>query len=143
MEIPQNAGTLARLCACLGVQFHLIGPLGFLLSDRLFKRAGMDYLDRVALCAYDDWKDFREKGPRGRLISLCAKEGVPYTQFLFQSTDTLLLGAESCGLPAHAREASDALLTIPMAPGARSLNVALCGAMVLGEALRQTRGGTV
>ena len=138
-DIPQNCGTLMRLGACLGVPLDVIEPCGFVLSDRLLQRAGMDYLDKATLTRHADWEAFRAQLP-GRLILLTTAGEQPYHAFAFQPDDTLLLGRESAGVPQEVHEAADARLAIPMQAGLRSLNVAVAGAMVLGEALRQTGG---
>jgi len=141
-DIPQNTGALIRLGACLGVTVEIIEPCGFLLSDRQFRRAGMDYLelaDVVRHTSWDAWRaSHRELG--GRLVLLTSKGSVPYTDFAFSPDDTLMLGRESAGVPAEVHDAADARLRIPLMRGLRSLNVAQAGAMVLGEALRQTNG---
>jgi tRNA (cytidine/uridine-2'-O-)-methyltransferase len=141
-DIPQNAGTLMRLGACLGVGIEIIEPAGFQMSDRALKRAGMDYLDFAELTRHASWDAFlrAQRARGGRLLVLTAKGTPAYTEYEFAAADTLLLGRESAGAPKEVHDAADARLTIPMRPGLRSLNVALAGAMVLGEALRQTRG---
>jgi tRNA (cytidine/uridine-2'-O-)-methyltransferase len=121
----------------LGVAADLIEPFGFVWDDRHLKRAGMDYLDRVALTRHPSWRAFRAV-PRGRLILLTTQGLVPYHRFAFAAEDTLLFGRESAGVPAEVHAAAEARVTIPMRPGLRSVNVALAVAMVLGEALRQT-----
>jgi tRNA (cytidine/uridine-2'-O-)-methyltransferase len=136
-DIPQNAGAVLRLGACLGVGVDIIEPCGFLLSDRRLKRAGMDYLAAVALCRHASWAAFRA-APRGRLVLLTTRGALAYHRFAFRADDTLLLGRESAGVPDAVHRAADARLVIPLRPGLRSLNVALAAAMVLGEALRQT-----
>lgn len=137
-DIPQNTGTLMRLCACMGVAMDIIEPCGFVLSDKNLKRAGMDYMDGLDLTRHADWSTF-QSSRRGRLIVLSTKAAVPYTDFIFQNNDVLLLGRESSGLPQDIQDSADARVVIPMQGGMRSLNVAIAGAMVLGEALRQTR----
>lgn len=142
-DIPQNAGALMRLCACLGVALDIIEPCGFLLSDRNFRRAGMDYAARADIQRHESWDRFQAeralKGEnRGRLVLLTTKGTQPYVQFAFAPSDTLLLGRESAGVPEEVHESADAQLVIPLRPGFRSLNVAQAAAMVLGEALRQT-----
>lgn len=136
-DIPQNAGALLRLGACLGVAVDLIEPAGFVLGDRRLKRAGMDYLDLAELTRHASWARFLEER-RGRLVLLTTKAPLPYHNFAFRADDILLLGRESEGVPVAVHEAVDARLRIPLRPGARSLNMALAAAMVLGEALRQT-----
>lgn len=146
-DIPQNAATLMRLCACLGIAVDIIEPCGFVLGDRRFRRAGMDYLDAVELTRHSSWRAFREEWIRaqssgraghGRLLLLTTSGTIPYLDFVYRRDDTLIVGRESAGVPDSVMEAADARLLIPMLPGMRSINVALAGAMVLGEALRQT-----
>lgn len=138
-DIPQNAGALMRLCACLDVAMDIIEPCGFLLSDRNFRRAGLDYRDGVDLTRHAGWESFRLGRP-GRIVLLTTKAAQPYTDFAFKPGDTLLTGRESAGVPEMVHAQVDARLLIPMRPGMRSLNVAQAAAMVLGEALRQTGG---
>ena len=141
-DIAQNAGTLARSAACLQLGLHIIEPAGFPAGDAGFRRAGMDYLDRAAIrrhasfTAFEAWR--RAEGRR--LVLLSTRAALPYTHFAFAESDVLLLGRESAGVPDDVHASADARLLIPMAPGARSLNVALAAAMVLGEALRQVGG---
>jgi tRNA (cytidine/uridine-2'-O-)-methyltransferase len=138
-DIPQNTGAIMRLAACLGVALDLIEPAGFLLGDRRLKRAGMDYLARLDLTRHRSWATFlKRRPPRHRLILLTTRAPVPYHRFVFEPDDILLLGRESAGVPDDVHAAADVRLRVPMQQGARSLNVALAAAMVLGEALRQT-----
>jgi tRNA (cytidine/uridine-2'-O-)-methyltransferase len=139
-DIPQNAGTILRLCACLGVEAHIIEPAGFPVSDRHFRRAGMDYLDQVTIIRHDSWTKFEEwRSEAGcRLILFSTKAARPYLDHIYQGNDILLFGRESAGVPDHVVDAADERLVIPIAPGMRSLNVAVTVAMALGEALRQT-----
>ena len=140
-DIPQNTGAIMRLAACLGVALDLIEPAGFLLGDRRLKRAGMDYLALLDLTRHRSWTAFMEqRPPRHRLILLTTRAPVPYHRFVFEPTDILLLGRESAGVPDEVHAAVEARLRVPMRTGARSLNVALAAAIVLGEALRQTAG---
>lgn len=139
-DIPQNAGALIRLGACLGVPVDIIEPCGFLWSEAKLRRAGMDYIDHAEITRHSSWKSFQAARARGRLILLTTKAAEPYTAFAFQPSDILLVGRESAGVPDEVHAAADARLIIPMCPGLRSINVALSAAMVLGEALRQTHG---
>jgi len=142
-DIPQNAGTMLRLCACLGVEAHVIEPAGFDLSDRALKRAGMDYLQQVALTRHMSWRafaDWRSGDPARRLVLATTRGSLPYADFAFAPGDMILMGRESAGVPDTVHEAADARITIPIAAGLRSLNVATAAAMNLGEALRQTNG---
>ncbi len=139
-DIPPNAGTIIRLGACLGVPVDVIEPCGFPFSDRAFRRAGLDYFDHAVIRTHLSWHRFLTEREPGRLVLLTTKAGTPYTEFGFAATDTLLLGRETAGVPDEVHERADARLTIPMAAGVRSLNVAVACALVLGEALRQTAG---
>lgn len=136
-DIPQNAGALIRLGACLGVAVDIIEPCGFLWSDAKLRRAGMDYLDRAEIVRHALWQDFFTR-LSGRLILLTTRAERSYTDFMFEKDDTLMLGRESAGVPDFVHEAAHARLRIPMQSGLRALNVAHAGAMVLGEAMRQT-----
>ncbi len=141
-DIPQNTGTMLRLCACLGVDVHVIEPTGFDLSDRALRRAGMDYLEQVRLVRHLSWDKFeawRLQSGR-RLVLATTKGALPYANFGFESGDLILMGRESAGVPETVHAAADARVTIPMRAGMRSLNVATAAAMMLGEALRQTDG---
>jgi tRNA (cytidine/uridine-2'-O-)-methyltransferase len=139
-DIPQNTGTILRLCACLDVEAHIIEPAGFPVSDRNFRRAGMDYLDRVRLIRHDSWTKFEQwRQDQGcRLILLTTKGLTSYIEYRYASSDVLMLGRESAGVPDEVAAVADARLAIPVKPGLRSLNIAVAAAMVVGEALRQT-----
>jgi tRNA (cytidine/uridine-2'-O-)-methyltransferase len=138
-DIPQNAGSLMRLGACLGVGIDIIEPCGFLLSDRNFRRAGMDYLQSADIQRHESWTRFRDQ-KQGRLVLLTTRGDLAYTDFAFAPGDILLVGRESAGVPQSVHDCAEARLVIPLRPGLRSLNVAQAAAMVLGEALRQTGG---
>jgi tRNA (cytidine/uridine-2'-O-)-methyltransferase len=141
-DIAPNTGTILRLCACLGLEAHVIEPAGFPVSDRAFRRAGMDYLDRVALTRHVSWQAFERWRRAGnfRLILLSTRAALPYVEYAFRPEDVLLFGQESSGVPQEVHDAADARLLIPLQPGLRSLNVAVAAAMVVGEALRQLGG---
>lgn len=138
-DIPQNAGTILRLAACLGIDAHLIEPAGFPTTDRAFRRAGMDYLDQVALARHPSWEQFEawRRAEGLRLVLFTTRGCVPYLAHRFEPGDILLFGRESSGVPDEVHRAADARLTIPMRPGLRSLNVAVACAMAVGEAMRQ------
>ena len=136
-DIAQNAASLIRLGACLGVPVDIIEPCGFLFSEKGFKRAGMDYLELASVTRHSSWAAFR---PEGRLILLTTRATLSYTGFAFAPDDVILLGRESAGVPDEVHAAVHARLRIPMRAEARSINVAQAAAMVLGEALRQTDG---
>ena len=141
-DIPQNAGTMLRACACLGLGAAIVEPAGFPVSDRHFRRAGMDYLDHVDIArhvsfpAFEDWR--RQAGRR--LVLLTTQGAVPYADFAFRPDDVLRVGPEWAGRPPEAHAAADARLVVPIRRELRSLNVAVAAAIVLGEALRQTEG---
>jgi tRNA (cytidine/uridine-2'-O-)-methyltransferase len=127
----------------LGVALDLVEPLGFVLDDRRLRRAAMDYLDRlelkrhVSFAAFQSWR--RAERAQARLVLLTTQAPLAYADFAFRAEDMLMVGRESAGVPEPVHAASDARVRIPLAPGSRALNVALAAAMVLGEALRQTR----
>ncbi|HTS42340.1 MAG TPA: tRNA (cytidine(34)-2'-O)-methyltransferase [Xanthobacteraceae bacterium] len=140
-DIPQNTGTILRLCACLGIEAHIIEPAGFVSSDRAFRRAGLDYLDQVQLVRHATWAAFEawRQGERLRLVLFTTKGATSYLEHRFRPDEVLLFGRESSGVPEAVHAAADARLLIPMRPGLRALNVAMAAAMAAGEALRQTQ----
>lgn len=139
-DIPQNTGTMLRMAACLGVPIEIIEPAGFDVSDRNLRRAGLDYLDQVAITRHVSWRSFEEwrAGSGARLVLATTKGALPYTDLAYRPDDVILLGRESAGVPEEVHETAEARVVIPMRPGLRSLNVAVSAAMILGEALRQT-----
>ena len=141
-DIPQNTGTLVRLCACLGVPLALIEPAGFPTDDRAFRRAGMDYLDQAEIERHASWTAFEawRRHHRRRLVLFTTAGAQAFTEFAFDANDVLLFGRESAGVPEAVHAAADARLLIPMRPALRSLNVAVAAAIGLAEALRQTGG---
>jgi tRNA (cytidine/uridine-2'-O-)-methyltransferase len=141
-DIPQNTGTILRLCACLQLEAHIIEPAGFPVTDRAFRRAGMDYLDRVSITrhgSFDAFEHWRRAGQL-QLVLLTTAAETSYLDHAFRDDQVLLFGRESAGVPAAVHAAADARLRIPIADGLRSLNVAMAVALVAGEALRQTGG---
>jgi tRNA (cytidine/uridine-2'-O-)-methyltransferase len=140
-DIAPNAGTILRLAACLGLEAHIIEPAGFPTSDRAFRRAGMDYLDQVRLMRHASWEAFeRWRHAEALNLVLFTTQGArSYLDHRYRPNEVLLFGRESSGVPEEVHAAADARLVIPLRPGLRSLNVALACAMVVGEALRQTR----
>jgi tRNA (cytidine/uridine-2'-O-)-methyltransferase len=139
-DIPQNTGTILRLCACLDVAAHIIEPAGFPVSDRAFRRAGMDYLDQVRLTRHVSWTKFEEwrRGTGFRLVLFTTKGVTSYLDFRYGASDILLFGRETVGVTDEVVAAAEARLKIPIKPGLRSLNVAMAAAMAVGEARRQT-----
>jgi tRNA (cytidine/uridine-2'-O-)-methyltransferase len=145
-QIPPNTGNVARTCAATAQELHLVEPLGFEISDRQLRRAGLDYWPWVPLHRHADWERFRRERRRrgGRLVALSAHGQRSYTRFPFAPDDWLLFGRETDGLPPQLLAEADDCLTIPMARsrhhpggGVRSLNLASAVAVVLFEALRQ------
>jgi tRNA (cytidine/uridine-2'-O-)-methyltransferase len=138
-DIPQNAGTLFRLGACLGVPVDLIEPAGFDASDRNLRRAGLDYLAHADIRRHVSFAHFEEwrRAGRHRLVLATTRGAIAHHAFAFLAGDIILLGRESAGVPDHVHEAADARIAIPIRSGLRSLNVAVAGAILLGEALRQ------
>jgi len=141
-DIPQNTGTILRLGACLGVAAHIIEPAGFPITDRAFRRAGMDYLDAVDLTRHASFAEFEHwrASEHARLILFTTHGATAYLDFAFRAGDVLLFGRESAGVPQPVHQMADARLVIPMRPRLRSLNIAVAAAMAIGEALRQTGG---
>ena len=141
-DIAQNAGTMLRMAACLGIAVDFIEPAGFVPTDKGLRRAGMDYLPAARMTrhesfdAFDRWR--RDAGHR--LVLLTTKASTTHIAFAYQPSDILMVGRESAGVPDRVHDVADAEVRIPMQAGMRSLNVAISAAMVLGEALRQTDG---
>ena len=141
-DIPQNAGTIMRLGACLGIDVHIVGPAAFPANERAFRRAGLDYLDHVKIqdhVSFDHFYDWLKSENR-RLVLLTTKADTTHTGFAFRPDDVLLCGRESAGVPGEVHRIADARIKVPMRKDLRSLNVAVSLAIVLGEALRQTDG---
>lgn len=133
-EIPGNVGTLIRLSACWGFPLDVIGPLGFLWTDRHFKRACLDYHVHSSCTLYSSWEAYKKDR---RLIYLVPHEGTPYFSFSFKEGDTLVVGSESVGLPSSLWQEGICVF-IPMKASLRSLNIAVAASIVMSEAFRQT-----
>lgn len=139
-QIPPNTGNIARTCAATGTQLHLVGPLGFEISDRYLKRAGLDYWPYVKYHYHESLDAFKvfHQQQGGRLIGFSAAGECSYVKFQFQTNDWLLFGSETAGLPATVLQACNTSLYIPMSePGVRSLNLSVSAAVGLFEARRQ------
>ena len=139
-QIPPNTGNIARTCAATSTELHLVGPLGFEISDRYLKRAGLDYWPYVKLHSHDTLADFKichqQRG--GRWIGFSTKGEISYTRFEYHPNDWLLFGAETTGLPPEILDACNHTVCIPMSqPGVRSLNLSVSVAVGLFEARRQ------
>lgn len=135
-EIPQNTGNIARLCACTGSSLYLVGKLGFSLSDKYTKRAGLDYWDSVDLHKVNSMDDLFQEFPNCRFFYLTTKTKRKYTDIEFKDGDFLVFGPESRGLPQE-YVTSETALTIPMKEGQRSLNLSNSVAIVAYEGIRQ------
>lgn len=139
-QIPPNTGNVARTCAATQTELHLVGPLGFEISDRYLKRAGLDYWPYVKLYHHREYQDFsvvqQQRG--GRLLGFTKSGNHNYLDWQFQPGDWLLFGSETSGLPPSILEICDARIYIPMSePGVRSLNLSVSVAIGLFEARRQ------
>jgi tRNA (cytidine/uridine-2'-O-)-methyltransferase len=142
-DIAQNAGAILRTCACFGVAAAIIGPAGFPSSDRHFRRAGMDYLDHVAVERHDSWRAFEDwrLGAQRRLVLLTTHGAIDHWDFAFAPGDVIMVGRESAGVPDEVHDAADARLRIAIRAPMRSLNVSVAAGIVLSEAIRQIGGG--
>lgn len=137
-DIPQNAGAILRLSACLSFGVDVIAPCGFVWDDRKMRRAGMDYLDRADLVHHSSWQGFdawRRSAGR-RLVLLTTQGAAPLNRFAFQADDVIMVGRETAGVPDAVAAACDARIRIPMTGGVRSLNVAQAASIAMWEALR-------
>lgn len=141
-EIPQNTGTIGRLCVSTGAKLHLIEPLGFSLDEKHLKRAGMDYWPHLELAVYRDWEEFLAANPGAKLLFFSTKGETSYWDIAYPEGSFLVFGSESRGFPPEFYERyRDRLATIPMeGKFHRSLNLANAASIVLYEALRQARG---
>ena len=137
-DIPQNTAAIIRTCACLGAKLEIIEPCGFLLTDKRFKRVVMDYMDFEQIEFYQSSEKFFEAKKNQRIVLMTTKGSISYTNFKFNSEDTILFGRESAGVPESLHKLIKNRLKIPMNENARSLNIASSVAIVLAESLRQT-----
>jgi len=137
-EIPPNTGNIARTCAATGTPLHLVGALGFQLSDKYLKRAGLDYWEHVDLPYHPDFKHFQSQVSY-RCVLTSARRGQPIWDFQFMPGDCLVFGSESQGLPTSLLDSAEHIVTIPIFGAVRSLNLANAVAVDLFEGLRQLR----
>ena len=142
-EIPQNTGTIGRLCVSTDTSLHLIKPLGFSLEDKFLRRAGLDYWEHLAPSVYENWEEFLERNPGAELHFLSTRGERSYWDVPYRPGDYLVFGRESSGLPPEFyNRYRDRLYRIPMPDKFhRSLNLANAASIVLYEALRQNREG--
>ena len=140
-EIPANTGNVARLSVAAGAELHLVRPLGYSLSDRYLKRAGLDYWPHVRLTVHDSLEDVLRMFPEARAFYFSTKASRPHTSVRYAEGDLLVFGPESEGLPEEVLAANpDNALTVPMFGPVRSLNLSTTVGVVVYEALRQIRG---
>lgn len=137
-QIPQNTGTLLRLSSCLGIHVNIIGPLGFILSDTKFKRAGMDYLKTASYDIFPSFEDFLANKNDHRLIALEINSSAkPHHEFQYSENDIIIVGSEHSGFNDSDLEKMDECVIIPMKPNRRSMNMAIATTFVLSEAMHQ------
>tara|TARA_B100001778_G_C18507159_1_gene592431 strand:+ start:132 stop:605 length:474 start_codon:yes stop_codon:yes gene_type:complete len=138
-DIPQNTAAIIRTCACLGVKLEIIGPCGFLLTDKRFKRVVMDYLNEEDIKFYQSIDDFFKEKDSQRIILMTTKASINYHSFKFKKGDTILFGRESAGVPERIHKIIKNRLKIPMEKNKRSLNISSSVAIIIAESLRQIR----
>ena len=139
-EIPANTGNIGRTCVAAGARLHLIGPLGFSLSEKALKRAGMDYWKDLDVTVYIDYKDFLEKNPGAKIYMATTKAEKVYTEVSYEPDCYIMFGRESAGIPEEIlAKNQERAVRIPMLDKIRSLNLGNSVAIVLYEALRQQR----
>ena len=138
-DIPQNTASIIRTCSCLGAQLEIIEPCGFLFTDKRFKRVVMDYMEKDKIKFFKSTDEFFEDKKNQRVILITTKGAMSYTEFNYKTSDTLLFGRESAGVPNRVHEAVNERLKIPMKKNKRSLNLATSVGIVLAEQIRQIK----
>ena len=138
-DIPQNTASIIRTCSCLGAQLEIIEPCGFLFTDKRFKRVVMDYMEKDKIKFFKSTDEFFEDKKNQRVILITTKGAMSYTEFNYKTSDTLLFGRESAGVPNRVHEAVNERLKIPMKKNKRSLNLATSVGIVLAEQIRQVK----
>ena len=137
-EMPANTGNIGRTCVAAGARLHLIEPLGFSINDKMVKRAGLDYWDKLDVTVYDDFNDFCERNPGAKIYMATTKAHKTYTEVSYEPDCYIMFGKESAGIPEEIlKEHPDTAVRIPMLDEIRSLNLSNSVAVVLYEALRQ------
>ena len=137
-EIPANTGNIGRTCVATGTSLHLIKPLGFDISDKAVRRAGMDYWKELDLHVYEDFEEFVEKNPGARIYMATTKARKAYTEVEYKGNDFIMFGKESAGIPEEILvKYEDTSVRIPMIGEIRSLNLSNSVSIILYEALRQ------
>ena len=137
-EMPANTGNIGRSCVAAGARLHLIEPLGFSINDKMVKRAGLDYWDKLDVTVYDDFNDFCERNPGAKIYMATTKAHKTYTEVSYEPDCYIMFGKESAGIPEEILvDHEDTCVRIPMIGDIRSLNLSNSVAIVLYEALRQ------
>ena len=137
-EMPANTGNIGRTCVAAGARLHLIEPLGFSINDKMVKRAGLDYWDKLDVTVYDDFNDFCERNPGAKIYMATTKAHKTYTEVSYEPDCYIMFGKESAGIPEEILvDHEDTSIRIPMIGDIRSLNLSNSVAIVLYEALRQ------
>ena len=137
-EMPANTGNIGRTCVAAGARLHLIEPLGFSINDKMVKRAGLDYWDKLDVTVYDDFNDFCERNPGAKIYMATTKAHKTYTEVSYEPDCYIMFGKESAGIPEEILvDYEDTCVRIPMIGDIRSLNLSNSVAIVLYEALRQ------
>ena len=137
-EMPANTGNIGRTCVATGSVLHLIEPLGFKINDKMLKRAGLAYWDKLDVHVYSDYQDFLEKNPGAKIYMASTKAPQTYTEVQYEEDAYIMFGKESAGIPEEILKANpDTCVRIPMIGETRSLNLSNSVAIVLYEALRQ------
>ena len=137
-DIPQNTAAIIRTCACLGAKLEIIEPCGFLFGDKRFKRVVMDYMDERSIKFYQSSEHFFKSKKNERVVLMTTKASITYSNFKFDTNDTILFGRESAGVPEKIHKMVNHRLKIPMINNKRSLNLASSVAIILAESLKQT-----
>ena len=136
--MPANTGNIGRTCVAAGARLHLIEPLGFKLNEKMLKRAGLDYWDKLDVTVYDDYADFQKKNPGAKIYMATTKAQKTYCDVSYEDDCYIMFGKESAGIPEEILKANpDTCVRIPMIGETRSLNLSNSVAIVLYEALRQ------
>lgn len=137
-EMPANTGNIGRTCVAANTRLHLIEPLGFQINDKMLKRAGLDYWDKLDVTVYDNYQDFLERNPGAKIYMATTKAPKAYTHVNYEPDCYIMFGKESAGIPENILlENQENCVRIPMAGDIRSLNLSNSVAIVLYEALRQ------
>ena len=137
-EMPANTGNIGRTCVATDTKLHLIEPLGFRLNDKLIKRAGLDYWDKLDITVYSDFQDFLDRNPNAKIYMATTKGLHVYSDVAYEPNDYLMFGKESAGIPEEILlDNQDRCIRIPMWGDVRSLNLSNSVSIVLYEALKQ------